>query len=249
MAMSLASEGQSTLRGSFFERAIAHLLMRPARVTDTMTLSAKFRLIDLDSEGLKGCACSPGDKIQVKFDGGVVARTYTPMMLDSALGRTRILAYSHGAGPGSEWARAVAVGDDRQILGPRNSLDLESLASPTVVFGDETAFGLAAAIQRSATSLHGLHFVFEVNALPEALVVLDAVGVVASAVIERRPDQSHLAEVTQTILRITDDQTTFVLSGRAPSIRHVAGALKGKGVATRRLKTKAYWAPGKVGLD
>jgi ferric-chelate reductase (NADPH) len=249
MPMSIASVRQSTARGSLFEHAISRLLMRPARVTDTVTLSAKFRLIDLDSEALKDCAWSPGDKIQLEFDGGLTARSYTPIMMDRTVGRTRILAYHHGTGPGSEWVRDVALDDGCQILGPRNSLDLGGLTPPTVVFGDETSFGLAAALQRNALNPRGLHAVFEVNALSESLMVLDTMGIMASAVIERRPDQSHLADVTETILRVMDDRTTFVLSGRSPSIRHIARALKERDVTARRLKMKAYWTPEKAGLD
>jgi NADPH-dependent ferric siderophore reductase len=249
MTMSIASARQSSPRGSLFDRAIARLLTRPARVTDTVTPSAKFRLIDLDSEGLKDCVWSPGDKIQLEFDGGLTARSYTPIMMDRAAGRTRILAYHHGTGPGSEWVRDAALDDGCQILGPRNSLDLSGLTPPTVVFGDETSFGLAAALQRNVLNPRGLHAVFEVNALSESLMVLDTMGIVASAVIERRPDQSHLAEVTETILRVIDDCTTFVLTGRSASIRHVARALKGRDVTARRLKMRAYWTPERAGLD
>jgi ferric-chelate reductase (NADPH) len=249
MPMSIAPARQPAARGSLFEHAISRLLMRPARVTETVTLSATFRLIDLDSEALKDCAWSPGDKIELEFDGGLTARSYTPIVVDRAAGRTRLLANSRGTGPGSEWVRGVALGDECHILGPRNSLDLSTLTPPAVVFGDETSFGLAAALQRSALNPRGLHAIFEVNALSESLMVLDTMGIMASAVIERRPDQSHLAEVTETILRVMDDRTTFVLTGRSASIRHVARALKGRDVTARRLKMKAYWTPERAGLD
>jgi ferric-chelate reductase (NADPH) len=249
MPMTTAPVRPSSPRGSLFEHAISRLLMRPARVSDTVTLSAGFRLIDLDSEALKDCAWAPGDKIQLEFDGGLTARSYTPIVVDRAAGRARILAYNRGTGRGSEWARGVAWGEPCDILGPRNSLDLSGLTPPTVVFGDETSFGLAAALQRNALNPRSLHAIFEVNALSESLMVLDTMGIMASAVVERRPDQSHLAEITETILRVIDDRTTFVLTGKSASIRHVARVLKGRDVSARRLKMKAYWTPERAGLD
>ncbi|CUS43889.1 hypothetical protein MGWOODY_Smn725 [hydrothermal vent metagenome] len=40
-----------------------------------------------------------------------------------------------------------------------------------------------------------------------------------------------------------------MLTGRAPAIRRIVTVLKAAGVSSSRLRTKAYWAPGKVGLD
>jgi NADPH-dependent ferric siderophore reductase len=45
------------------------------------------------------------------------------------------------------------------------------------------------------------------------------------------------------------DPTHFILSGKAQSIQFVSRALKERGIPPRRLRTKAYWAPGKKGLD
>lgn len=41
----------------------------------------------------------------------------------------------------------------------------------------------------------------------------------------------------------------LVLTGKASSIQRVSRALKAAGVASSRMRTKAYWAPGKTGLD
>src|SRR5262249_40190794 len=148
----IVAQSDAKLRGhraGLLERAITRLLMRPARATAVTSLSENFRLIDFQGEALKYCAWSPGDKVQMKLDGGLSTRTYTPIEWDRELGTTRFIAYCHGAGPGSEWARSVIVGDERQFFGPRASLELVSRAPTTVLFGDETSFGLAVALERS----------------------------------------------------------------------------------------------------
>jgi hypothetical protein len=40
-----------------------------------------------------------------------------------------------------------------------------------------------------------------------------------------------------------------VLSGKATSIQRLSKQLRQLGISRGRLQTKAYWAPGKAGLD
>jgi hypothetical protein len=42
---------------------------------------------------------------------------------------------------------------------------------------------------------------------------------------------------------------SFVLTGKAGTIQRLRQRLKQHNVASRRIVTKAYWAPGKIGLD
>jgi ferric-chelate reductase (NADPH) len=231
------------------ERAITRMLMRPARVTATTVISENFRLLDFQGEALRNCVWSPGDKIQIKLDGGFITRTYTPIEWNKTQGATQVLAYCHGDGPGSVWARNVPVNDLRQIFGPRGSLDLKSLAHSIVVFGDETSFGLAAALRRKLSMSDGLHFVFEVNRLAESRQTVETVGVTPEELIERAPGDSHLAAIAEAVRRRATDATTFVLTGKAATIQYLSRVLKGQGVETRRLRNRAYWAPGKIGLD
>src|SRR5262249_38408166 len=159
-----------------------------------------FRLIDFQGEALKDCAWSPGDKVQVKLDGGLITRTYTPIEWDRKIGTTRILAYCHGAGPGSEWSRRVIAGDERQFFGPRGSLELVSLASPIILIGDETSFGLAAALERNGEPSAERRFIFEVNNRQESASVLYRLGLAATIFIERRPHDTHLHEISDAFL-------------------------------------------------
>lgn len=231
------------------ERAVTRLLMRPTTVSGVEALSPHFRLIDFEGKALKDCTCVPGQKIQVKLDGGLVTRTYTPIYWDGIKGSTRILSYAHGAGPGSDWTLRVAKGDERSIFGPRRSLDLEALPPSVAVFGDETSFGLAAALRHQGRDGRRLHHVFEVTEPSESLVILARLGIENASVIARQPDDAHLAEVDDAILRLLDSDIHFVLTGNARSIQRVHRALKVRGVSSQRLRAKVYWAHGKIGLD
>lgn len=240
---------QTGYRAGLVERALTRLWMRPARVSGVTSLSESFRLIHFQSEALKECDWSPGDKVQLKLDGGLITRTYTPIGWDRMAGSTNVLAYCHGAGPGSEWAKHVVAGDERHFFGPRPSIELTGLASPTILFGDETSFALALALERNIAPDIARRFVFEVNDQQESASVLKGLGLAATAVVERRRDDAHLHDVSEAILGHVQPTSMFVLSGKASSIQHVNRTLRAHRIEARRFRAKAYWAPGKVGLD
>jgi NADPH-dependent ferric siderophore reductase len=222
--------------------------MRPARVAAVETLSPHFRLADLEGEALRNVAWTAGQKVQVSMGSGLSARTYTPMSWDADRGRTRMLTFAHGDGPGSRWASGLREGDICQFFGPRRSLDLSGLESPVVLFGDETSFGLAAAFRDSLQDARATH-VFEVADVVESRPVLEAIGLGKATLIERIADDAHLAAAEAEMLRLAASGAHFVLTGKASSIQRVSRALKAIGVVSSRVKTKAYWAPGKIGLD
>jgi NADPH-dependent ferric siderophore reductase len=222
--------------------------MRPARVAAVETLSPHFRLVDLESEELRNVAWTAGQKVQVSMGSGLTARTYTPMSWDANSGRTRILTFAHGNGPGSRWASGLREGDTCQFFGPRRSLDLSDLESPVVLFGDETSFGLAAALRNSPQGAGATH-VFEVSDVAESRPVLEAIGLGQATLIERIADDAHLAAAEAKLLRLAASGAHFVLTGKASSIQRVSRVLKAADVVSSRVRNKAYWAHGKIGLD
>lgn len=229
-------------------RMLLRWLMRPARVAAIETLSSRFRLIELEGDALKDVAWAVGQKLQVAMGAGLSARTYTPMSWDAGRGRTRLLAFAHGDGPGSKWASGLREGDACQFFGPRRSLDLADLGAPVVLFGDETSFGLAAALRDNLRAGGALHM-FETADIAESRRALEAVGLGEARLIARSVGDAHLAAVEAEMLRLAAGGAQFVLTGKVSSIQRVSRALKAAGVASSRIKAKAYWAPGKAGLD
>lgn len=229
-------------------RLLLRWLMRPARVAAVETLSPRFRLIELEGGALKDVAWTAGQKIQVAMGAGLSARTYTPMSWDASRGRTRLLAFAHGEGPGSRWASGLRQGDICQFFGPRRSLDLAGLEAPVILFGDETSFGLAAALRDTLQAGGALHM-FEANDAAEPQQALDAISLGQARLIARSADDAHLAAIEAEMLRLAANGAQFVLTGKASSIQRISRALKAGSVASSRIKAKAYWAPGKTGLD
>lgn len=61
-------------------------------------------------------------------------------------GCTQILVYLHGSGPGCTWAEQAREGASCEFFGPHKSLETPKGNGPLVLFGDETCFGIAAAL-------------------------------------------------------------------------------------------------------
>jgi NADPH-dependent ferric siderophore reductase len=230
-------------------RALTRLWMKHARVVEVEHVAEGFRLITLESPEFKSVQWIPGQKVQIAMQSAFVARTFTPIEWDAATGRTRILAYAHGVGPGSAWICGIKPDDECDVFGPRASLDVShAVADTRVVFGDETSIGLAYALSRHSPGGHAA-CLLEVNSLPHAGNVITRLKLDRADLFERTQSDTHLAEIERRIPALATAGATFVLTGKASSIQHLRRLLKALDVPTSRLQTKAYWAPGKTGLD
>lgn len=228
-------------------RMLLQWLMRPASIAAVETLSPHFRSIVLEGDALKGLAWTMGQKIQIAMGSGLSARTYTPMSWDTEKGRTKLLAFAHGDGPGSRWASGLREGDLCWFFGPRRSLDLSAAKAPIILFGDETSFGIASAFRGSRLA-DDTTYMFEVSDAAETNPVLAAIGLGRATSIVRSAEDAHLAAVEAELLRLAAS-AHFVLTGKASSIQRIGRALRAANVARSRMSAKAYWAPGKTGLD
>lgn len=230
-------------------KALIKLLMRDAKVSASEVLGPRFRLITLEGAELRHVTWTAGEKIQIALGSAFTSRTYTPLNWDSDAGTTQILVFAHGDGPGSEWTRTLKVGDHCHIFGPRRSLDTGALPDKLTVFGDETSIGIAKALQE-ARGKGVLRCILEVDSVSETSPIVEALKLENTQLIGRDVEDMPSDSLLRAIdLRARDMDDGFVLTGKAQSIQSVRGDLKAMGIPTRNIMTKAYWAPGKRGLD
>jgi NADPH-dependent ferric siderophore reductase len=226
------------------------LFTRQSRVDSIEGLNPKFRIITLRGDALKNVTWTPGDKVQIQL-GGWEQRTYTPLDWVPEEGLTRILVYFQADGPGTCWARSLHVGDACMLFGPRKSLDLTQLRRPAVFFGDETAIGLARALLSTAKEAVGVEFLFELSTPSESLRVLEHLGLANAHHCVRRDGDLHFPELERRLLALRNSHhpAQFVLAGRSIAIQRLSQVLKQQGCQASQFHTRAYWAPGKKGLD
>lgn len=229
-------------------QTLIRMFMKHARVTEVATISAGLRLITLESPEFKGITWTPGQKVQVAMGSAFASRTFTPIEWDAQAGRTRLLGYVHGNGPGGTWANNVQPGDECDVFGPRTSLNVSHVNGLSVVLGDETSIGLIAALSRYSPG-KPLKALLEVGAVAQTSQALTQLDLGSVELFERTEDDTHLTTIEHCLPAFVASGATFVLTGKAPTIQRLRRALKAQGVPASRLIAKAYWAPGKRGLD
>lgn len=234
----------SSVKGLLLD-AVGRFALRDAKVVSVREVGPVMRAIEMTGDKLRDVDWVPGDKVQVLLPSKDV-RTYTPTRWDGRAGTTELLAYHHGTSPGSAWSRAVKVGDVVRFVGPQRSLR-RTASKHTILFGDETSFGVACALAGVApTTLHG---VLEVTSRGEADPVVTACGARVDLV-ERKAADAHLDEVTERLVTLlaAHPGAELLMTGRAQSIQGVRSRLRDSGVRPRD-KAKPYWSVGKTGLD
>lgn len=229
-------------------RVLLRMLMKQARIVQAESIAEGFRLITLESPEFDGQQWTPGQKVQIAMGSAFVARTFTPIDWNTATRQTRILGYAHGNGPGSEWIRRAQAGQACDVFGPRASLDGGDPAGLRVVFGDETSIGLAHALGHRAPD-NPPRCLFEVNALAPAREALARLDLRRTELFPRTENEAHLQDLERRLAELASAGATFLLTGKAPSIQRLRRCLKALGTPASRIASKAYWAPGKTGLD
>jgi ferric-chelate reductase (NADPH) len=232
-----------------FGDVVGKWLFRELSIEAIDDVAPRFRRLSLIGEGLKGASFSAGDKVQVVLDAGF--RTYTPFAFDGQKGAMSFLVYSHGDTPGATWGREAKVGDSLRVFGPRGSLPLASWDTPAVIFGDETSFAVARSLREHRGGASTIRCVFEVSDVKAAAMALASLELPNVDLVEREPSDGHLAEVAARV-RSALERTAggkLALTGKAQSIQSLQRELKAHPVAHAGQKSKAYWAPGKRGLD
>jgi ferric-chelate reductase (NADPH) len=230
--------------------AVEKLFFHPVTITGVEAVGDTFRLLSMQGVGFQSVKWIPGQTVQI-FLGNLTKRAYTPMSLDPDAGSACFLFYLHGKGPGSEWAASARTGNICQVMRPKDSIDFTNFTEPALFFGDETSLAAAQALHRCRRQTVPDRYVFEVNSTAQAEVVLRKFGVSQASLVQKREDGSHLGDVisqmAEQAARMQSPQ--WVFTGQARSIQSVQKGLKQAGVPLFGSKVKAYWSPGKTGLD
>jgi ferric-chelate reductase (NADPH) len=235
---------------NFFSNTFEKLLFHPVTVTDVERVGDSFYLASMQGEGMLGVTWVPGQTIQFLV-GSLTKRAYTPMNVNSETGSGNFLFYCHGQGPASAWAASLQKGDLCKLMRPKNSIDFTKDDGPVLFFGDETSFAAAQTLQQCRQDKTSAHLIFEVASSGDARAVVSRLRLEQVTLLQKTSGDSHLGQAVQELNRLasTLDAPAWFFTGRAPSIQVVRKGLKADGVSLRRGAVKAYWSPGKKGID
>ena len=230
--------------------AVEKLMFHPVTITGVEAVCESFRLLTMQGVGFQSVKWIPGQTVQI-FLRNLTKRAYTPMSLDANAGSACFLFYLHGKGHGSQWAASARAGNICQVMRPKDSIDFTNFTEPALFFGDETSLASAQALHLCHRQTEAARYVFEVNSPAQAGMVLRKFDVSRASLVQKREDGSHLADV---VLRMAEQAAKmqspqWVFTGQARSIKSVQKGLKQAGTSLLGSKVKAYWSPGKTGLD
>jgi NADPH-dependent ferric siderophore reductase len=158
------------------------------------------------------------------------------------------------------------MGDGCKVMRPKDSLDFTNFEGRGIFFGDETSMAAAYALQscRRADARH--RYVLEVTSAAEAKSVVDRLGLEDVTLYPRTSEGEHLERVVRKLAQSAgsasegseDSEKTdkyegrvsqWIFTGQARSIQRVQKGLRELGVEVRRTMVRAYWSPGKTGMD
>lgn len=233
-----------------FIKKTLHFAMDPfltkATIEEVVQLNSSFTLIKMKCLGLKELKWNPGDKMQIEI-GDFKDRSYTPFEVDTNHQTLKILGFKRDRSPASDWLKKVKAGDACDFFGPRASLAVPEKNSSIAIFGDETTLGLIRAIQTEVTEalafIEGSQILDVQAAISELKIAVDVTAVL--------PDDSNLVKMAEKFIQLytKNNQTKFILAGRAKSIQTLRSLMTKGSIPSSQIKTKVYWADGKVGLD
>jgi len=195
-----------------------------------------FRRISLRSKASRPAA---GSKVQLLLPSDDV-RTYSPIASPEE-GEFVLLGWKHAGGPGARWIAEVTVGSEVFFAGPQRSLELST--GPVVIVGDETSVGVAASY--AAARPGQVQAVLQGRSPEQVRAAAECVGLRPTHV-AARDDISSLIEAI-VAAHASAPHGSVGLTGGSELVVAVRDALRARGVPN--VKTKAYWIPGKTGLD
>lgn len=252
MSSDIALAASPTKAPGRLNRTLIRLIMTHARVVESRALGERYRLITLEGPDLLGVEWIAGTFVQIAMGSAFRARSYTPIDWDGAASRMRILGYVHGGdggSPSSVWLADVRPGDECDFFGPRRSLDVRHVAGPIALYGDETAIGLAHALIHENPSRRVI-CQFEADDAAAGGEAAAGLGIAAACTFHaRQAGDVHLAELEDSLAEGIAANAHFVLSGKVGTVQRLRQALRQRGVSASHILPKAYWAPGKAGLD
>lgn len=222
-------------------RMLGGLVLGEMRVERVEPVTPSFRLVRFVGATTPDTKYQPGDKLQVLLRDDDV-RTYTP--IGWSVGRTSILVYLHGDAPGARWGRVVKPGDVCRYVGPQRSLQLPP--GPTVIVGDETSVAVAAAYTSARQG--SVRSVFEAGDPDGVAMAAEAVGLTGAKVYPRRSSGDHLEALIGAVVELSREPGVNIgISGGAGFVQKVRAGVRAQ--STAAVRVKAYWAPGRVGMD
>lgn len=219
-----------------------------ATVTSIDLVSRRMRRITVSATELRGQPWTPGQQVRVRTgDGHGPRRSYSIFAYDDD--SIELCVLEHGEdGPGSVWARQLAVGQPVNFSRPEGSFVLRDPAPYHLFVGEETASVAFNAMLRGLPPNANVYGVVEVDTpddritLPERITWTYRAGASAAS-------SESLVDAVRALTLPAGPGIAYV-AGEARTVQMVRRQLvKERKWPRRNVITKPFWTPGRRGMD
>ncbi|REH00977.1 siderophore-interacting protein [Flavobacterium aquicola] len=190
-----------------------------------------------------------GQAIIIRIDD-TKYRNYTPSKWNSELGTFEVVFHIHNNGPGSKFIENLKPNDQLTVGLPRGFNIYNQKAKYHFFFGDETCLSVFKSLKDEINKDDNNYLgILELD--ETAMKVPNEIGVVVD-IVAKSPNKAEFAiealHKMETKCWDLWKDGYFYLMGNAKSIQNFRKALKEKGIQSRNIYTKPYWADGKIGI-
>jgi NADPH-dependent ferric siderophore reductase len=221
-------------------------------VTSIDLVGTRLRRITISATELRGQPWTPGQQVRVRTGDPKTGdrgpkRSYSVYAYDGD--SIELCIVDHGEdGPGTAWARRIAVGEPVDLSRPEGSFVLRQGAPYHLFAGDETASVPFAAMLRALPAKASVFGVVEVDGPEDRLPLPDSITWAYRAGASAAASESLVAAVRE--LTLPDEPGIAYLAGEARTIQLVRKHLvKDRNWSKRNVVTKPFWTPGRRGMD
>jgi NADPH-dependent ferric siderophore reductase len=220
-----------------------HFLVR-ATVTAVEAVTPRMRRIRVTGDSLRGLDWSAGQHVRVRVEG-ITLRTYSIWEVDGE--HLDLCVFDQpAAGPGARWSHRVQVGQPVTFTRPQGRLVVRDDVPSHVFVGDETACAAFGAMLRALPATATVHGIIEIDGQDDRMPLPRADDI---QWVKR--DGSY--ETVLAALRDLDlpaEPGVAYVAGEARACQAVRRHfLAERGWPRGTIVVKAFWAPGKRGLD
>lgn len=211
---------------------------RPGTVVSLDEPAPGLRRVGFEVPALRDKPWTRGQEIEFRVSERGF-RHYTMCAVDPGSGLLEVLFALAADGPGTRWARGLALGDPVAVMGPGGGVRRQA-GERELFLGDSTALGLFHALAPTAAEATGAVEV-PADTVPAARALLPGLDVLTEGA---EPGEALLGWLGA----LDAPPPRACLAGHAGTLQDLRRLLRERGLGRSAIATKAYWATGRAGL-
>lgn len=235
--------------------ALASKFLTPATVIAKAPLADKAYHLTLRGKKLQHLPYMPGQHLRLYIGQGEPTglkekvRTYSIWHYDPATGELELAICAHSQGPGSAWVRAVRPGQEVYLSSFQGKFTLDNSAESYLFIGDASALAHLYELRRHLAPGKTWQGLVYANHEAELFADLDGEQPFELQQLPANPIPQLRAWLEQVLSTLPANTIVYIGGDGRVCIELTNYFRKVRGWDNKRIKTKPFWLPGRIGLE